>query len=85
MKHAEHDEYAEASAQRELAEDAGIAEQGIEIVRRDRCVVIRGQVESEQRRHLIAEKVAAHFPHCEVRNDIVVARVGRPMEAEELA
>ncbi|GIH07231.1 hypothetical protein Rhe02_52980 [Rhizocola hellebori] len=85
MKHAEHDEYAEASAQRELAEDGGIAEQGMEIVRRDGCVVIRGEVESEHRRDLIAQRVAAHFPHCEVRNDIVVVRVGRPMEAEELA
>ncbi len=84
MNHIEHDEYAEASAQRDLAEDAGIAEQGIEIVRRDGCVVLSGQVESEHRRGLIAERVAAHFPHHEVRNDIAVVRAGRPSEAEEL-
>lgn len=79
-----HDEYAEASAQRDLAEDAEIAEQGIEIVRRDGVVVVRGQVESEERCRLIAERVAAHFPHCEVRNDIVVVRVHPPIEAEEI-
>ncbi|HCT77178.1 MAG TPA: hypothetical protein DGG94_09810 [Micromonosporaceae bacterium] len=83
--HLEHDEYAEASAQRELAEDAGVAEQGIEITRRDGVVVIRGNVESEDRRRLIEEKVAAHFPHCEIRNAIVVVRVTPPVDAEELA
>lgn len=85
MNLTEHDEYAEASAQRDLAEDAGIAEQGIEIVRRDGCVVLRGLVESEQRRAAIAQKVASHFPQHELRNDIAVVRAGRPGEAEELA
>lgn len=83
--HLEYDEYAEASAQRELAEDAGVAEQGIEITRRDGVVVIRGNVESEDRRRLIEEKVAAHFPRCEIRNAIVVVRVTPPVDAEELA
>lgn len=79
-----HDEYAEASAQRDFAEDGGIAEQGIEVIRRHGVVELRGHVESEERRILIAERVVRHFPGHEVRNDIVVVRVTPPVEAEEL-
>jgi osmotically-inducible protein OsmY len=79
-----HDEYAEASAQRDLAEDGGIAEQGIDVIRRDGVIQLRGNVESDERRKLIGERVRNHFPDSEVRNDIVVVRVTRPVEAEEL-
>jgi BON domain len=79
-----HDEYAEASAQRDLAEDGGIAEQGIEVIRRRDVVELRGHVESEERRRVIGERVQRHFPDHEVRNDIVVVRVTPPVEAEEL-
>jgi hypothetical protein len=80
----DHDEYAEASAQRELAEDEQIAEQGIEIIRRDGMVVLRGHVECEDRRQLISERVAAHFPGFQIQNDISVVRAAPPAEAEEL-
>jgi osmotically-inducible protein OsmY len=79
-----HDEYAEASAQRDLAENGGIAEQGIEVIRRDGVVQLRGHVESEDRRQVIGDRVRRHFPDREVRNDIVVVRVTPPVEAEEL-
>lgn len=82
MDAAHHDEYAEASAQRDLTED--IAEQGIEVTRRDGVVQLRGHVESEERRRLIGERVREHFPNSEVRNDIVVVRATPPAEAEEV-
>jgi len=77
-----HDEYAEASAQRELTED--FAEQGIDLTRRDGVVQLRGHVETEERRDAIGERVKKHFPHSEVRNDIVVVRATPPTEAEEV-
>lgn len=77
-----HDEYAEASAQRDLTED--FAEQGIDMIRRDGAVQLRGHVETEERRRAIGEKVQKHFPRCEVRNDIVVVRATAPVEAEEV-
>jgi len=76
------DEYAEASAQRDLTED--LAEQGIDLTRRDGVVQLRGHVETEERRRLIGEKIKHHFPDSEVRNDIVVVRANPPAEAEEV-
>ncbi|WP_020521106.1 BON domain-containing protein [Catelliglobosispora koreensis] len=78
----DHDEYAEASAQRELAED--LSEQGIDIVRRDGVVVLRGHVENEERRDKVASRVSAHFPNAKVQNDITVVRATPPSDAEEL-
>jgi osmotically-inducible protein OsmY len=79
-----HDLYTEAAVHRLLAEDADIAEQGIEVIRHDSTLVLRGQVESTQRRDAIGAKVAESFPDCELRNDITVSAMHCPPEAEEL-
>jgi osmotically-inducible protein OsmY len=78
----DHDEYAEASAQRELAED--LSEQGIEITRRNGVVVLRGHVENDDRRDAVASRVSGHFPDCAVQNDITVVRATPPADAEEM-
>jgi osmotically-inducible protein OsmY len=79
-----HDEYAVAAVHRLLAEDADIAEQGIEVIRRDGTLVLRGQVESAERRDAIGAKVAENFPDSQVRNDITISAMHQPPEAEEL-
>jgi osmotically-inducible protein OsmY len=79
-----HDQYAEAAVHRLLAEDADIAEQGIEVIRHDGTLVLRGQVESAGRRDAIGAKVAEHFPDSQVRNDITISAMHSPSEAEEL-
>jgi hypothetical protein len=81
---AQPDSYDEASVQRLLTEDAGLAEQGIEVSRREGAVVLTGGVESEERRTQIGERVAACLPGDEVRNDIVVVPVQPPTEPEAL-
>ena len=48
--------------QRLLAEDAGIAEQGITVARREHTLVLCGEVESRQRRDEILRLVAEAFP-----------------------
>jgi osmotically-inducible protein OsmY len=78
------DEYVEAAVHRLLTEDAAIAEQGIEVMRRGGTLTLRGQVESAERRDAIGAKVAEHFPDCELRNDITISAVHCPPESEEL-
>jgi hypothetical protein len=79
------DEYADAAVHRMLAEDGTICEQGIEILRRDGSVLLRGQVESRARRDAIGARVAAEFPGRRVQNDIVVTTVAAPPEPEVLS
>jgi osmotically-inducible protein OsmY len=76
--------YDEAALQRLLTEDAGLAEQGIEVTRRDGAVVLTGCVETEERRVQVAERVAECLPGDEVRNDIVVVPVQPPGEPEAI-
>jgi osmotically-inducible protein OsmY len=76
------DEYADASVHRMLAEDGTISEQGVEVIRRDGSVLLRGQVESAARRDAIGERVASLFPDKHVCNDIVVTAVAGPTEPE---
>jgi hypothetical protein len=75
-------EYLEAQMQRLFAEES--AELGIEAFRRDDILVVRGEVESEGRRADLIERIAAHFPHLRVRNEITIVRVTKPVEAEHL-
>ncbi|GAA1380719.1 BON domain-containing protein [Catellatospora chokoriensis] len=76
------DEYADAEVHRMLTEDGTICEQGIEVIRRDGAVLLRGQVETAHRRDAIGERVAAMFPDKHVCNDIVVTAVAGPTEPE---
>ncbi|NUT32629.1 MAG: hypothetical protein HOV79_06085 [Hamadaea sp.] len=77
------DEYLLAQLQRLLAEDG--AELGIEAVRRDDVIVLRGEVESEQRRSEAERRVADAFPELKVRNELTIPHVHKPVESEQLA
>jgi hypothetical protein len=77
------DEYIEAQLQRILAEES--AELGIDAFRRDDVIIVRGEVESEQRRQAVERRVTEHFPDLVVRNEITIIRVTKPAEAEQLA
>jgi osmotically-inducible protein OsmY len=77
------DEYADASVHRMLTE--AICEQGIEVIRHNGSVLLRGQVESAARRDAIGERVAALFPDKQVHNDIVVTCVTGPTEPEVIS
>jgi len=76
--------YDDAALQRMLTEDVDLAEQGIEVTRRDRVVVITGCVESEARRYEVVRRVEECLPGHEIRNDIVVVPVQPPTEPEAL-
>jgi hypothetical protein len=78
------DEYTEAGLQRLLAEHPHIAEQGIQVARREHAVVLTGEVESDRRRAEICRLVAENFPDIEVHCDIGVIRNHVPVDHEEL-
>ena len=77
-------DYTEAEVQRALAEDIGVAEQGITVLRGDAGLVLCGEVESPHRRDEIVRLLRARFPGIECAVDIGVTRAGAPTEAEEL-
>jgi hypothetical protein len=78
------DDYVDAEVRRVLAEDAGIAELGIEVIAHADRIVLRGQVESPERRDAIGRRVAGYLPDHRVHNDIVVIETDPPDHAEEL-
>jgi len=78
------DEYVEAAVQRLLTEDAGIAEQGLTIVRRKNKLIVYGEVESPQRRDHILQLLAEKFPDVPLTVDIGITRAQEPTEVEEL-
>ncbi|MFE9954119.1 hypothetical protein [Micromonospora sp. NPDC005299] len=67
-----------------LAEDPDVAEQGITVVRRERGLMLYGEVESPHRREEILRRVAERFPDVPVTSDIGVIRAQAPSEVEEL-
>jgi hypothetical protein len=77
-------EYLEAAVQRLLTEDGSVTDQGIDVVRREDLLILRGEVESPHRRDEILRLVRERFPHLRVRGDIGVTRANAPIEAEEL-
>ena len=79
------DEYVEAAVQRLLAENAGVAEQGITVSRRERTMILCGEVESAARRDEIVRLVEEHFPDVPVSVDIGITRATPPTEPEDLA
>jgi hypothetical protein len=76
------DDYLLAQVHRLLAEDGG--ELAVDVVRRDDMLVLRGEVESEERCQEVERRVADAFPDLTIRNELGVPRVHKPMEAEEL-
>lgn len=78
------DEYVEAEAQRLLAEDPHITEQGVTVLRREHALVLRGEVESARRREQIVRLLEEHFPGIALRVDIATTRTQPPDAAEEL-
>ena len=78
------DEYTEAEVQRALAEDLGVAEQGITVARRENTLILCGEVESTHRRDEVLRLVRERFPGVEITADIGVIRAGAPTEVEEL-
>ena len=78
------DEYVEAAVQRLLTENAGVAEQGITVVRREHTLILGGEVESRQRRDHILRLVTEKFPDVQLSVDIGITRTQEPTEAEEL-
>ncbi|MFI6067289.1 hypothetical protein ACIA47_18815 [Micromonospora sp. NPDC051227] len=78
------DEYVEAEIQRLLVEDPAVAEQGITVIRRERALVLQGEVESPHRREEILRRVSERFPDVPVTSDIGVTRTQAPTEIEQL-
>ncbi|MFI7573721.1 hypothetical protein [Micromonospora sp. NPDC049497] len=78
------DEYVEAEVHRLLTEDPAVAEQGITVARRERGLVLQGEVESAHRREEILRRVAERFPDVPVTSDIGVIRTSAPTEIEQL-
>lgn len=81
----QHHEYTETEIQRLLAEDPGIAEQGITVVVRGETLVLCGEVESVGRRDHIEQLVAERFPDVRIDCDIGVTRTHAPDEVEKLS
>jgi osmotically-inducible protein OsmY len=79
-----HSDYADASVQRALAEDDGIAELGIDLESRAGTEVLTGQVESQERRAEIEARVRRMMPDRHLVNEIVVAGTTPPPGSEEL-
>lgn len=78
------DDYTEAAVRRLLSENSAVADQAVEVVRREQTLVLRGEVESDRRRQDILRLVRDNFPELMVRDDIGVTRYQAPEEAEEL-
>ncbi len=78
------DEYLEAEVQSLLAEGR-IAELGITVHRRDRTLVLGGEVESPHRRDEICRRITERFPDVEIACDIGITRAQAPGEVEEIS
>jgi len=79
------DPHLEGEIQRLLAEDADIAELGIDVVGEGGAVVLCGCVSTPERRALIIDRVGAAFPDLDVRDRIAIAGTDVPDGAEEVA
>jgi hypothetical protein len=80
MTHAS--DYLEEGIQRLRTEHGRIAEQGITVQRR---VVLRGEVETAERRDEICRQITEHFPDVEITCDIGITRTSAPVDAEEIS
>jgi hypothetical protein len=75
----------EGEIQHLLAEDASVAEQGVTVLRLEETIVLRGCVESEERRTRIAERVSRQYPDLIVRCELTVPPATAPTGAEALS
>ena len=77
-------DYVHADIKRALAEDESIAELGVEVIARRGQFVLRGHVESPDRREAVLRCVCDRVGHYRVINEIVVLGVDAPDGAERL-
>jgi hypothetical protein len=80
----ERSDYAQEEITRALAEDETIAELGMEVVARGGQFVLRGHVESVDRRDAVQRQVCERVGRYRVVNEIVVLGVDPPDGAEKL-
>lgn len=78
--------YTRAELQRLLTEDGAVTEQGIDVFSAgpDR-IVLRGRVETPQRRAAIEERIRGRTGVARIDNEITIAGHGAPGGHEELA
>lgn len=79
------DTHIEGEIQRLLAEDAEIAELGIDVACEGDRAVLRGCVTTPERRAAIVDRVRHAFPDLDVRDEIAVAGTDAPDGPEEIA
>lgn len=77
-------EYTEGRVQQLMAEDGRLAEQGIDVLRDDDGLLLRGEVESPQRRERIRQIVTGAFPGVRIRYEIGVTAAEEPPGMEEI-
>jgi hypothetical protein len=80
----EQDEVTEAHIQRLLTEHEDVTEQGITVDRRGDVTVLRGVVETPNRRDDIVRVVSRHFPDTHFEVEIEIAEARAPAGTEEL-
>jgi hypothetical protein len=80
---AEADEYLAGELHERLAEDPRVAELGLEVVVADGCILVEGEVATDDRRRAVADVVADAAPGRLVRNEVTI--IGCVPAAEETA
>ncbi len=74
----------EGDIQHLLGEDDDIAELGVDVIHTEQEVILRGQVNSAQRRDRIVERVSGEYPDLRVRCEITVTSTAAPDGSEHL-
>ncbi|MFC4589544.1 BON domain-containing protein [Sphaerisporangium corydalis] len=82
--HGDAPHYVAARVQRALAEDERTYELGIRVDIRGDLLFLRGQVEGDERRLLVAAVAGETAPGLKVRNEVTVVEVRDPGEEETL-
>ncbi|WP_339325614.1 BON domain-containing protein [Frankia torreyi] len=77
---AEADEYLAGELHERLAEDPRVAELGLEVAVADGCILVEGEVATDDRRRAVADVLAEAVPGRLVRNEVTV--IGRATAAD---
>lgn len=77
-------EYLIAAICEALAEDSRVSEIELDVELRDGIAVVRGAVQTEERRRGIEEVLAERFPELEVRNEVTVLVAPEPPADEDV-
>ncbi|WP_255649959.1 BON domain-containing protein [Frankia sp. ArI3] len=80
MDLAEADEYLAGELHERLAEDPRVAELGLEVAVADGCILVEGEVATDDRRRAVADVLAEAVPGRLVRNEVTV--IGRATAAD---